>query len=67
MCGENFGNGRYARNVLEQAILRQADRIVNAAAGREISKEEICLLKREDFRIVSQNGKKEGKRMGFVS
>ncbi len=67
VCGENFGNGRYARNVLEQAILRQADRIVNAAAGREISKEEICLLKREDFRIVSQNGKKEGKRMGFVS
>ncbi len=67
VCGDNFGNGRYARNVLEQAILRQADRIVNAAAGREISKEEICLLKREDFRIVSQNGKKEGKRMGFVS
>ncbi len=67
VCGENFGNGRYARNVLEQAILRQADRIVNAAAGRKISKEEICLLKREDFRIVSQNGKKEGKRMGFVS
>ncbi len=67
VCGENFGNGRYARNVLEQAILRQADRIVNAAAGREISKEEICLLKREDFRIVSQNGKKEGKRLGFVS
>ncbi len=67
VCGENFGNGRYARNVLEQAILRQADRIVNTAAGREISKEEICLLKREDFRIVSQNGKKEGKRMGFVS
>ncbi len=67
VCGENFGNGRYARNVLEQAILRQADRIVNAAAGREISKEEICLLKREDFRILSQNGKKEGKRMGFVS
>lgn len=67
VCGDNFGNGRYARNVLEQAILRQADRIVNAAADQEISKEEICLLKREDFRMVSQSGKKEGKRMGFVS
>ena len=66
VCGENFGNGRYARNVLEQAILRQADRIVNAAAGREISKEEICLLKREDFRMVSQNGKKEGRIIGFA-
>lgn len=63
---ENFGNGRYARNVLEQAILRQSNRIVSDAVDREISKEEICLLTKEDFRAVSRNGKKEEKKMGFV-
>lgn len=66
VCEENFGNGRYARNVLEQAILRQSNRIVKTAVDRDISKEEICLLTREDFRAVSRGGKKEEKKMGFV-
>lgn len=63
---ENFGNGRYARNVLEQAILRQSNRIIQGAEGRKISKEELCLLKKEDFREVIQEKREETKKIGFV-
>lgn len=48
---ENFGNGRYARNLLEQAIIRHANRIIQR--GGEITAEDICLLDAEDFKPVS--------------
>lgn len=66
-CEKNFGNGRYARNVLEKAILRQSKRIVKDAIDKNISKEDICLLKREEFKTLSQNKKVEVRKIGFVS
>ena len=35
---EEFGNGRFARNLLEQAMLRQSDRITRESKGKHISK-----------------------------
>ena len=61
---ENFGNGRYVRNLLEQAILRQSERIIKESADRELGKEELCLLKKEDFRPLGQEPKTM-RRMGF--
>lgn len=46
---DNYGNGRYARNLLEQAIIRQSSRIMEESGNRKPSKEEICTLKKEDF------------------
>ena len=64
---ENFGNGRFARNILEQAILRQSNRIVSMPAGEKISKEEICLLTRNDFKMPEfKERKKKENRMGFI-
>ena len=62
---ENFGNGRFARNILEQAILRQSNRIVSMSAVEKISKEEICLLKRNDFKMPEVKEMKENK-IGFT-
>ena len=61
---ENFGNGRYVRNLLEQAILRQSERVIKESADKELGKEELCLLKKEDFQPLCQEVKTM-RRMGF--
>lgn len=62
---ENFGNGRYVRNILDQAIIKQSARILKMETREDISREEICRLKREDFRI-HEIVKKSEKRIGFA-
>lgn len=64
---ENFGNGRYVRNLLEQAILRQSERIIGESARKELSKQEMCRLKREDFREVALGSKGPDTKIGFMS
>ena len=63
---ENFGNGRYVRNLLEQAILRQSERVIKESADRELGKEELCLLKKEDFQALCLEPAKVT-RMGFIA
>lgn len=72
LMAENFGNGRYVRNLLEQAILRQSERILAESAelekiGKELSREELCLLSKGDFRQIPQGEKKTEFKMGFAS
>lgn len=62
---ENFGNGRYVRNILDQAIIKQSARILKMETREDISREEICRLKREDFRI-HEIVKNNEKRIGFA-
>lgn len=62
---DNFGNGRYVRNILDQAIIKQSARILKMETREDISREEICRLKREDFRIHEIVNKSE-KRIGFA-
>ena len=55
---ENFGNGRYVRNVLEQAIMRQSGRIIAESTknGTELTKDKLCLLEECDFKAVPLGG-----------
>lgn len=62
---DNFGNGRYVRNILDQAIIKQSARILKMETREDISREEICRLKREDFRI-HEIVKNNEKRIGFA-
>jgi len=66
---ENFGNGRYVRNVLEQAIMRQSNRLVTSASASgkvtDLSKETMCRLEAGDFNPVPL-GNKGGTRIGFA-
>lgn len=62
---DNFGNGRYVRNILDQAIIKQSARILKMETREDISREEIGRLKREDFRI-HEIVKNNEKRIGFA-
>lgn len=44
---KNFGNGRFVRNLLEQAILNQSQRILRE--NKKVSRDELLTLKPEDF------------------
>lgn len=46
-----FGNGRFVRNVLEQAIIKQSSRIVSKYSGDKVDKKVISLLSADDFDI----------------
>lgn len=63
---EDFGNGRYVRNILEQAILRQSRRLVVGKSGSKIMTKELNRLIADDF--VMPVGVDESKRnvIGFV-
>ena len=66
---DNFGNGRYVRSFLEHAITRQALRLQDACLGKEdaqLTKEEVCLLKKEDFAPLAQGQPSKKTRMGFA-
>ena len=64
----NFGNGRYVRNLLEQAILHQSSRIIKSAAetGNKLTKTDVCSLEADDFSNVSLGGRAHTTRIGFA-
>lgn len=65
---EEYGNGRFVRNLLEQAVNRQAARI-SKEAGKDISREVLFELRAEDFdtNIVRRYEKEKGLKIGFAS
>lgn len=61
---QNFGNGRYVRNLLEQAVIRQSDRLVKS--NGDITADDMRLLAPEDFKPVTLGVKDLDEiRMGF--
>lgn len=51
-CNKNdFGNGRFVRNLLEQALLKQSQRIFTENLEKEIDREKLLELKAEDFEV----------------
>ncbi len=46
-----FGNGRFVRNVLEQAIIKQSSRIVSEHKNETFDKKIISTLSASDFDI----------------
>ena len=62
---ENFGNGRYVRNVLEKAMLNQSGRLYGQCC-RNINKSELQTLLPEDFEELNVTYREEKKRrIGF--
>ena len=48
---EGFGNGRFARNLLEQAMMAQSRRIARDYRNKKISRKMLATLKAEDFEV----------------
>lgn len=66
-CTPDFGNGRFVRNLLEQAEMAQSHRIaVNSRSGK-ITRAMLCTLKAEDFDInISKQTGPTRQPMGFA-
>ena len=63
---KNFGNGRFVRNLLEQAIMKQAQRIIDENVDGQVSKEQLLYLEAEDFKVgIGELYKKSAPRLGF--
>lgn len=60
---ENFGNGRYVRNLLEKAMFKQASRLVSMDSNT-IKQEDIMTLVAEDF-VIPIVRKEQKREIGF--
>ncbi len=65
---EEFGNGRFVRNLLEQAMMAQSGRLAREYQGKKISRKALVTFKVEDFDVnISKQATKDVKRpMGFA-
>ena len=61
---KNFGNGRFVRTLLEQAWLKQAQRIVQLKG--EVTKEDLTGFKVEDFDVNIDKKYRDERKLGFV-
>ena len=61
---KDFGNGRYVRNVLEKAKMKQASRLVGMNY-EEVTRDMVTMLLPEDFEMPCMAQKQERK-IGFV-
>ena len=64
---DNIGNGRFVRNLLEQAQMKQASRIMQEYNGKEIDRHILLELKAEDFEVNAvKQYRPQSQRMGFM-
>ena len=63
---KNFGNGRFVRNLLEQAWLKQAQRIIKENENGTVTKEDLIRFKVEDFDVNVDKKYKNERKLGFV-
>lgn len=63
---KNFGNGRFVRTLLEQAWLKQAQRIINENEGGTVTKEDLMSFKVEDFDVNLEKNLIKERKLGFV-
>ena len=64
MTQPNFGNGRFARSMVEKAMLRQAGRVM-ALPAEQVTDENIRYLTADDFGEVPQRAECH-RTIGFV-
>lgn len=64
---ENFGNGRFARNLLEHAVMRQAGRLAGKGGRRNYSKDTLLKLVPGDFEDIGvlSTGSRKKMKVGF--
>ena len=65
---KEFGNGRFVRNLLEQAMMAQAKRITKEYKGKKVTRKALTTLKVEDFEVNASKQLQKGneRRMGFA-
>lgn len=63
---KNFGNGRFVRTLLEQAWLKQSQRIIKEHEGGDVTKEELTSFKVEDFDVNVDKKFRNERKLGFV-
>lgn len=65
---KEFGNGRFARNLLEQAMMAQSRRIIKEYKGKKVTRKALATLKAEDFdvNIMRQYEKNVQSKIGFA-
>ena len=64
---KDYGNGRFVRNLLEQAMLAQSNRLASGYRNRKISRKALITLKPEDFEVNASKQYEDPKmRIGFV-
>ncbi|MDO4179501.1 MAG: AAA family ATPase [Phascolarctobacterium sp.] len=69
----DFGNGRFVRNILEQAILKQSERLFATYGTQEVPERELFTLKKEDINFSYTPFKDEARetktknKIGFVA
>ncbi|MBR0287659.1 MAG: AAA family ATPase [Selenomonadaceae bacterium] len=61
---KNFGNGRFVRTLLEQAWLKQAQRIVKTEG--EVTKEDLTSFKVDDFDVNLDKKFRDERKLGFI-
>jgi len=63
---KNFGNGRFVRNLLEQAWLRQAQRIVTEHENGVVTREDLTELRVDDFNVNIDKTYGTERTLGFL-
>lgn len=63
---KNFGNGRFVRTLLEQAWLKQSQRIVKENEGGNVTREDLTRFKVEDFDVNVDKKFRNERKLGFV-
>ena len=64
---KEFGNGRFVRNLLKQALLKQSRRIMEESGGKPVSKDELLRLAPSDFEVnLANRYAKKSVSIGFV-
>lgn len=69
---KNFGNARFVRNLLEDAIVAQGSRLVRECAERgegpeELGQEALTVLEAIDFQVAPISAKPCARKVGFLS
>ena len=63
---KEFGNGRFVRNLLEQAILKQSDRIIRTNKNGKVDRKVLSTLMSVDFDVnIAEKYQKVEKVIGF--
>ena len=62
----DFGNGRFVRTLLEQAWLKQSQRIIKENEGGSVTKEDLTRFKVEDFDVNLDKKFRDERKLGFV-
>ena len=62
---ENFGNGRYVRNLLDRAVQNQSSRLMTVHGdAAKITKDEICVIEAEDISKLNEGLDEESRSTG---